>query len=236
MVKKIRKYKRSPRTSPSPFILTGLLLFEIAIVGIYLGSILLFGQPYPPFDMNGQMTIPSLLQALQMFIIGLLSLILFIREKPSQLPPSPLFKLTIAILLIYGAIDEVFKIHLQLKDWFPGLGNRGWMAIYLVIFLMTPFVFIKDIVRLWQMYRRETSVALLGMILFGLGGFGAELFKDIAFPLLSPFVQQEILLFFIEKVRIAFEEFWELAGESLILYATLLFVSKRRHQDSKLYS
>ena len=231
MVKKIRKIKRSPRSSPSPFLLTGLLLFEIAIVGIYLGSILLFGKPYPPFDMNGQMTIPSLLQALQLFIIGLLSLILFIREKPSQLPPSPLFKLTIAILLIYGAIDEVFKIHLQLKDWFYTLGNNGWMAIYIVVFLIVAIFFIKYMIRLFQMYRRETSVALLGMILFGLGGFGAELFKDLALPLLNPFVQQEILLFFIEKVRIAFEEFWELVGESLILYATLLFFSKRRRQD-----
>jgi hypothetical protein len=58
-------------------LLVGFILFEVLIVVIYLGSILLIGKPYPPFDMDGQMTVPSLLQAFLLFTIGLISLIFF---------------------------------------------------------------------------------------------------------------------------------------------------------------
>ncbi|MGB3403113.1 MAG: hypothetical protein WBA77_10525 [Microcoleaceae cyanobacterium] len=77
-------------------ILTGLILFELLIVIIYLGSILINGHPLHPFDMNGLMTIPSLLQALLLFSIGLISLILFIQEQTYQRPPSQRFKLAVA--------------------------------------------------------------------------------------------------------------------------------------------
>ena len=208
-------------------ILTGLILFELLIVMIYLGSILIYGQPLYAFDMNGLMTIPSLLQALQLLSIGLISITLFIQEQTYQRPPSQRFKLAIALLLIYGGIDELFKIHLQLKHWFDSLGDRTWLGIYLAIFLGTPLLLYPDFRNLWRYYQRETLIAILGMIIFAVGGFGAEIFKDIIQTLLNLLGTTELMTNLIEHLRIAVEEFAELFGESLILYSALCFFSQR---------
>ncbi|NES73613.1 MAG: hypothetical protein F6K24_54725, partial [Okeania sp. SIO2D1] len=119
----------SPYQKTLNFLLVCFIIFELLLVIIYLGSILISGKSYPLFDMNGQMTISSLLQALNLLIIGLIPLILLFKEWHSHIPPSRWFKLTFAMLLIYGAIDEVFKIHLQLKNWIPWLGERGWLQL-----------------------------------------------------------------------------------------------------------
>lgn len=235
-MEKSPKSQRSPYEKRLSFLLVGMIIFELFIVAIYLGSILLTGKPYPPFDMNGQMTISSLLQALNLFVIGFIPLILLWKEWHSKIPPSRWFKLTFAILLIYGAIDEILKIHLQLKNWIPELGDRGWLKGYIVLFIMPLIIFYSDLRFLWRYYRRETFLALLGMAIFGVGGFGAEIFKDIALPLLSLLFQQDFLMLFIEKFRIAFEEFFELIGENLIVYGFLLFMGKRLDKNNEFIS
>jgi hypothetical protein len=211
-------------------ILAGLILFELLIVLIYLGSILTNGQPYHPFDMNGFMTIPSLFQAFQLLSIGLISLTLFIQEKNYQRPPSQRFKLAIAILLIYGGIDEIFKIHLQLKDWFSSLGDRTWLGIYVAIFLGTPLLLYPDFRKLWRSYRRETLIAIVGMIIFAMGGFGAEIFRNSIDSLLKTLLKAEYSINFFKGLRIALEEFAELLGESLILYSTICFFNRRLYE------
>lgn len=208
-------------------ILIGLILLELLIVLIYLGSILANGQTYHPFDMNGFMTIPSLFQAFQLFSIGLISLTLFFQETTYQRPPSQRFKLAIAILLIYGGIDELFKIHLQLKDWFSILGDRTWLGIYLAVFLGTPLLLYPDFRKLWRSYRYETLIAIVGMIIFAMGGFGAEILRNSIDPLLRILLKAEYSMDFFESLRIALEEFGELVGESLILYSALCFFKQR---------
>ncbi len=232
-MKKINQSQRSPSEKPLTFLLVGMIILEIFIVVIYLGSILVTGKPYPPFDMNGQMTISSLLQALNLFVIGCIPLILLFKEWHYKILPSRWFKLTLTILLIYGAIDELFKIHLQLKNWIPGFGNRGWLQLYIVLFTMALILFYSDFLFLWRSYRRETFFALLGMFIFAIGGFGAEIFKDIFQPVLSLLFTDKFLIFFIEKFRIAFEEFLELLGENLIVYGFLLFMIKRLEKNNQ---
>ena len=235
-MKKLQESQRSPYEKSLNFLLIGMIIFELFIVVIYLGSILITGQPYPPFDMNGQMTISSLLQALNLFVIGFIPLILLWKEWHSKIPPSRCFKLTLTILLLYGAIDEILKIHLKLKNWIPGLGERGWLQLYIILFMMPLILFYSDLLFLWRCYRRETFLALLGMLIFAIGGFGAEIFKDIAQPFLSLLFTKDFLMNFIEKIRIAFEEFFELIGENLIVYGFLLFMGKRLEKNSELTS
>ncbi|NER33543.1 MAG: hypothetical protein F6J93_05670 [Oscillatoria sp. SIO1A7] len=217
----------------SYILLPGLILLEIAIVIIYLSSVFFQGKAYPLFDMDSSMTIPSLLQALLLFSIGFISLILFIAWDGSSRRPSRGFLLAIAFLLIYASIDEVFKIHLQLDKIFPGLQASQWMGIYLSILFALPIVFYRDFAALWRSYRQETAIALLGMAIFVLGGFGAEIFKhQILQPTLWQFFpQRPFLALFIEKSRVALEEFAELLGETLIVGATLFFVAKRLEKE-----
>ncbi|WP_017717128.1 hypothetical protein [Kamptonema formosum] len=215
-------------------LLVGFILFEVLIVVIYLGSILLTGKPYPPFDMDGQMTVPSLLQAFLLFTIGFISLIFFKVDRSSSQPPSRFFLLTVGVLMMYASADEVFKIHLQLHSLLHTPHDRDWLRGYILIFLMVPTVFLRDFVGIWKLYRRETFLALLGMGIFALGGFGAEIIKyKILQPLLWRFFPHHPhFILFVEKTRVAFEEFAEALGETVIVFGILLFVAKRLQQDT----
>ena len=214
-------------------LLASLILFEVAIAIIYLSGILFQGKAYPPFDMDGSMTIPSLLQALLLFAIGFISLILFVVWDGSSRRPSRGFLLAIAVLLIYASIDEIFKIHLQLDKIFPGLRTSQWMVAYLLILFSLPVIFYRDFAYLWRSHRQETILALVGMAIFVLGGFGSEIFKHkILQPMLWQFFpQRPFLTLAIEKSRVAFEEFSELLGETLVVGAVLFFVTKRWEKD-----
>ncbi|RMG06330.1 MAG: hypothetical protein D6728_18920 [Cyanobacteria bacterium J055] len=211
----------------------GLILFEIAIVVIYLGSIFATGTPDPPFDMNGKMTVPSLLQSSHLLAIGLISLFLFLKLPRDRGRPSHRFMLSTAILLIYGAINEVFKIHLHLADFLP-IEKRSWMVIYAIVFFGLPTVFYRDLLFLWRHHRRETSFALLGMVIFAVGGFLGELLRDfLIFPVTYKiFSVRDIIAIYenidlVESFRIAFEEFFELSGETFVLYGFMLFAANK---------
>ncbi len=101
---------------------------------------------------------------------------------------------------------------------------------------MPLIIFYPELRFLWRSYRKETFLALLGMFIFGIGGFGAEVFKDTAQPLLSLLFTQDFLITFIETLRIAFEEFLELIGENLVLYGFLLFLGKRVDKNQQMVS
>jgi hypothetical protein len=221
------KTNSSPWQPTINYLLLSLLLFEILIVIIYLGSIVVTGTPYPPFDMNGHKTVSSLLQAGQMLAIASISLLLFVKDFHNPQPPSQFFKILVVICLVYAAVDEVWKIHLQLGNWFSWLGKRGWKGIYITWFLGVSAMLYPDLRKLWRTHRRETFFAILGLICFGVGGFGAEIIHELLQPLLARLFPQEYILMAIEKSRIAFEEFTELIAENLILYSSLLFASKR---------
>jgi hypothetical protein len=214
-------------------VLIGLILFEIAIVVIYVGSILNTGEPYAPFDMNGKMTVPSMLQSFHLLAIGLVSLMLFFRLPRNQGRPSHKFMLATAILLIYGSIDEVFKIHLHLADFLP-IEKRTWMVIYAIVFFGLPTVFYRDLIFLWRKHRQETSFALLGMAIFAMGGFLGEFLSDfLIFPATYKFLDtRDIITLYqnidiVQSIRIAFEEFFELLGESFVLYGFMLFAANK---------
>lgn len=215
-------------------LLVGFILFEVLIVVIYLGSILLAGKAYPPFNMDGQMTVPSLLQAFLLFTIGFISLIFFAVERSSSQPPSRFFLLTVGVLMLYASVDEVFKIHLQLQSLLNTPNARDWLRGYILIFVAFPAVFLRDFVRLWKLYRRETLLALLGMLTFGMGGFFGEILRYKFLPglLWKIFPDNYRAVLFLMKIRVAYEEFFELLGETLILYGVLLFVAKRLQKEA----
>ncbi|MBE9042600.1 hypothetical protein IQ235_17700, partial [Oscillatoriales cyanobacterium LEGE 11467] len=148
----------------TPIVLKGAIAFEVAIVFIYLGSISISGIPYAPFDMNGQMTVSSCLQALHLFAIGFIALVMFRVLPRSSAVPSHKFMLTLGILLIYGSIDEIFKIHLKLHHVLP-LDNRDWFGIYFGIVASLPVLFYRDFIGLWKGYRTEMSWGILGFFI-----------------------------------------------------------------------
>lgn len=228
------KLKSKAVKQATHFLLIGLILFEVAIVLIYLGSILLTGKAYHLFDMDGKMTIPSYLQALQLFLIGTISLLLFLFKQEKLERPSRPLMLAIAGLAFYGGLDEIFKLHLGFKNLVPIVGTPYWIAIYCFLLVMLPVLFFPDFKALWYLYRKQTLIGILGVVIFVMGGFGAEIFKSIFFqPLLNLFFPNRMIVAMVaEKFRVAFEEGFELLGETIVLYAILLFIVKRLEKPS----
>jgi len=215
-----------------------LILLEVFLVLIYLLGIVLRGQAFSPFDLDGQMTIPSCLQALQLFLIGLLSLALVFVGRNSSQPPTKIFALTVALLFFYASIDELFKVHLQLHTLLPTIEHRDWQGVYLAIGVTTIILFFRDFIALWHFHRKSTLMMVLGIGIFVLGGFGLEIFKDAFLSsIVGLFVNQGNLIpLLVEKLRVAVEEFSEMLGESLILYGLCLFFAKRLVQEGRMKS
>lgn len=205
------------------------VLLEVLLTLIYLAGVFLTGKAYPLFDMDGLMTIPSLFQAFQLLLVGLIALSLLIIQSHSSKHLSRLFLLTVAILFIYGAIDEVFKIHLQLHRLFHTPTNRDWLPFYLGIGVTTIVMFYRDFIAIWRFHQKAIAFIALGMGIFIFGGFGAELLKnELAHTVVSQISQQdELIPVLVEKLRVAVEEFSELLGESITLYGIFLYVAKR---------
>lgn len=227
------RFKTLAFKKASTLLLLLVIFIEVSLTLIYLQGIFSTGKAYPWFDMNGLRTIPSLLQSLQLFLIGFISLSLLIIGRRSSLPPSRLFLLVIALLFIYASVDELFKIHLQLHKLSESVGNRDWMPVYLGVGIATLTFFYRDFIALWHFQRKGILFVALGMGIFVFGGFGAEVLKDILFqPLISQmFEQGELVPFLLEKMRVAFEEFSEMLGESLTLYGIYLFVVRRLEKE-----
>ncbi|MBD1999815.1 hypothetical protein H6G00_24920 [Leptolyngbya sp. FACHB-541] len=230
-------------------LLISLLIVEALILLVYLSSIRATGTAYPPFDFNGQATVPSLLQALHFLAIALIILWIlgqryfhqvsiqksngFAPEKlfsrsqksPAQIP-SLAFLITFAVLVFYAAVDEVFKIHLQLHRLLAG---QNWKWLYLNLFAGIMVWHGQDFIRLWRQSQRETYLVLLGIAIFVLGGYGSEILKDFLLDAGSyqSIEHETVLELPVENLRIAYEELSELIGENLILYACLQFVGKR---------
>lgn len=216
------------------YFIVGLIVFELAIAVIYLAYIFFTGQSPMMVNMDGARNIPSGLQAIQIFAIGAIALGLGITHQPAFPYPSRKFSFFLAGLLLYAGLDEIFKLHLGFRNLLPIVGTQYWIAIYSSIICLLPVLFYRDFKAFWQSYRQETLIGVTGIVIFALGGFGGELFKSyILQPLLTNYSlwqNHHFLSLFIEKFRVAFEEFGELLGETLVLYATLLFIAQRLEQ------
>lgn len=176
-------------------------------------------------DWNGLRSVPSLMQAAALFAMGALALLLLVCRSQIQRPVSRVLPLALASLCFYGGVDELTKLHLQLNQY-------NWKGIYVAILIAIPLICWRDLLRLWRDDRPIVLTVFLGLSIFLLGGFGAELFKEHLYAGVAPETtltlagQKQSLLFWIEHLRIVIEEFAELLGETVILFGMAQFVLK----------
>lgn len=205
--------------------LWSLIGVEVGLALAYLISIW-YQQSVPAWlDWNGLRSLPSLLQAFCLFAIGILALLLLVFRRRIRCSVSWLLPLALALLCFYGGLDELTKIHLLWKQY-------NWKAIYVAILVAIPVMCWRDLVWLWRTHRPSVLWVLLGLSIFLLGGFGAEVIKQTLYEGISPDAtvivagQKMGLLFFVEHIRITAEEFGELLGETIILFGVAQFVLK----------
>lgn len=165
-------------------------------------------------DWNGLRSLPSWLQAAHLFAIGGVALAFLLGRQRMQRPLSWALPLSLALLCLYGGLDEVFKIHLAMKQF-------DWKGIYLGILVAIPLLCWRDLTWIWRTNRPAVLWGLAGITIFLLGGFGGEALKSVLQGALTG-----DRLFLAEHLRITVEEFSEVFGETLILFGVAQFAAK----------
>ncbi|MEO0984828.1 MAG: hypothetical protein AAFY20_04685 [Cyanobacteria bacterium J06639_14] len=204
----------------------GLICVEIGLALAYLTLVVKQGGATPLLDFNGLRSLPSLLQAAHLFALGGLSLLLLFLRRRMTHPISWFLPSALVLLCFYGGLDEVTKLHLHLKQF-------DWHLIYLGILIGIPLIGWRDFIVLWRYHRSTVQWVLAGLGIFLLGGFGTEIMKGAIASEVSTYSSSARLLFLTEHLRITVEEFAELCGETLILYAFARFAHQTAITQSR---
>lgn len=203
-----------------------LIGFEVGLALTYLAMIYLRGEALPLFDLNGLRSLPSWLQAAHLFTIGGLCLgLLRFRQRMAR-PVSWFLPCALAVLCLYGGVDELTKLHLILQQF-------DWKLIYLGLLIAIPVLGFRDLAWIWRHHRAPVLWVLAGMAIFLLGGFGAEAAKGAIASELSTHTSSRGL-FLSEHLRITLEEFAELLGETLILYGIARLAQQTLHPQRRI--
>ena len=200
---------------------------EIILVSIYAVSIHLSGgKPFPAFDVDGLRTIPSMLQATQLFLLGALPLWMCATYRNPQVPPSRMLLAIASAFFLYASIDETFKLNQIFHQ------HHLWRLIYITLGISMPLLFRRDFVRLWQMHPKAAQRIIIGIIVFVTGAFGLEIFRAYVE---QPYWYQLFgrwKFYQVDSIRTAIEEFGEMCGESLVLSGMISMAQKRLEKIS----
>jgi len=193
-----------------------LISLEVGLASTYFLMIWRHGTASHWLDFNGLRSLPSLLQAAHLFAIAAVCLVLWGQRHRLSRPCSGYLPLALACLCLFGGIDELTKLHLTLDQ-------INWQLLYLGLLAAIPILSWRDLIWLWQAHRSTLLWIAAGMAIFLLGGFGAEFVKGaIAAGVAAHSSPHTVQL--AEHLRITIEEFAELLGETVILYAFLAFM------------
>lgn len=178
-------------------------------------------------NLDGEVGIVAWLSSVQLFSIGILFLLAYIKNKDAAAFPRRLF-LLLGVGFIFLSADESAAIHEKLSqllrsyNWqltFEGeLG--GWIPFYLLAGLVLILLVFRDLLAIFRYHPRAVLWLAFGFGLFFLGGVVLEVisYQFLRGDLYSLIYQGEVML----------EEALELAGESLMLYGVLSLVTAPR--------
>lgn len=204
--------------------LIGLICVEMGLALAYLMVMVRQGEVTPLLDFNRVRSLPSLVQVAHLGTIGVLSLlVLWLRRRMTR-PLSWFLPLALALLCFYGALDELFKIHLYVPQY-------HWKGIYLGVLVAIPLLAWRDFLWLGRHHRGTVLGVAIGMGIFLLGGFGAEMLRGAIATEIAAHPTSRLLVLS-EYLRVTVEEFAELLGETVILYAFARFVHALLQRNS----
>jgi hypothetical protein len=190
------------------------------------------------FGLNGEGNLPAWYSGTQLLLIGLSFLLLstwLFREDERVAPLKRLFRVAGAVF-VYLSADEIGQIHenfsrvLQSWHWLYLVEIRGlaaigikrhklhggsfWIPLFAVIGIALLVWLWPQIVRGWQLWRRE--ILLLGV------GFAIMVFGATVIETIGNFLPAESASRLIE---VGVEETFEMFGASVMLYAIVRVVA-----------
>jgi hypothetical protein len=208
-------------------VVTCLVLFEILLVAIFALDYLLAHPSYTIhklFDLDKENTIPTWFASIQLFVTGgYILLIPGVIKREGKNPLQKIFYYLFGFAFIFLSMDEACSIHekvnMVIQGHFPGfphfVNNYGhWVFPYLVALALFLILVRKPLLTMWKECRKEAALILGGIALVILGGIVMEI---IGFNF---YYSESHKVFY--RIEVVLEEFFEMAGVTLILYGFVL--------------
>lgn len=197
---------------------------DIALVAVYLGNFAI-GEPFwiltHLFDLNGEANIPAWYAAMQLFLIGTLWAA-FYRFRAKTSDPARTAVMLMALIFWALSLDEIATIHEWLghkSDFLLKGGNRSntvfsqtgiWIFMLAPLFSVVVFYLMRSLRPGFLGQRRSLKKLILGFVIYVGSAAGMEILANF-------FDEGSAALAF----QVAIEEFGEMAGATVLLWATL---------------
>jgi hypothetical protein len=185
-----------------------------------------WGPLRPLSDLDGENSLSTWFSVVQLFVVG--ALLLFAALNNQRKHQLSSVGIAIAGLVFIGlSIDEEAQLHENLTyqskrlgmDEVAGIGQWGaWIYAYAALGILAAAFGAKYLTALWRHFRQVTIVGLAGASLYVIGGAGFEI---VSFPFRGSETTRTMQL-----LAQTIEEFLEMLGVSVILYAALLLASR----------
>jgi len=217
-------FRFSYSAADAKILLRILLGFETLLVsGYILTHIIAPGLPWPwrliPrfLDVDREVSIPTWFSSIQLFAAGVMVL-LMVTNCVKQLK---VFLVLLGLGLLFLSMDEATAVHdniysgaqrLKLQS-LEGREYLVWMVPYLCIGVMGLTVAYRPVLFAWRNFRRESAWIAAGTAVFIGGGIEIEIFTHYLYGIA---VDAKFFL------AVAAEEFFEMAGVSIMLYGFML--------------
>ena len=208
-------------------LLLTLICFDLLFVVVYGTDVWVQGatkQPHSLIDLDAEGNLPAWFSSFQLALIAIGFWMLSARFRATE-RPSRIFLRACAGFFLLLSIDESALLHERITeslgkryvDWVPGYlarhpGKAIVCALVLVGCLAAAY---PHIMGLWRISIRATLFVVAGCAIYLTGAAGLE---SIGYKMLSSVATPQLY-----RVEVAVEEFFEMLGGSLILYAVSLF-------------
>ena len=209
-------------------VLRALILCELLFCVIYFYDFLL-SHPIlrisKLFDLDSEASIPTWFSVIQLYMIGLISLLVAFNKRTVP-PPSKSGLILFGLGFLYLSLDEEASIHEKMTYEFYNNplvpyfhGQHGiWIVVYGVVAIILSLILIKDIIAICKSFPKESLIFALGMIIYLAGSAGAETITFFYIDKTNPFIYcWEVIL----------EELLEMGGASVLLYSVLTLAIKK---------
>jgi hypothetical protein len=181
------------------------------------------GQMHSLLDLDAEGNLPAWFSSFQLALITIGWWVLAARCRTTQ-RPSRRFLRTCGGFFLLLSIDETAMLHERITE---SLGSRylDWVPVYLsnhigeaivcvLVVLMCVAGVFPHVRGLWQMSRGASLIGAAGCAIYVMG---AAVLESIGYKMLRAASTPSLY-----RVEVAAEEFLEMLGASLILYAVLL--------------
>ncbi len=196
-------------------LLLGAIAIEAVLIALHLLALSSGQQSLVRlFHLNLERNLPTWFSSMQLFLVALALFSLPL----SRLPATPRWQLLLfAGIFLFLSIDEFVSLHETITRvaksvaWVPTFNAHGaWILPYCAAAIVLLLLLRKSILWVWRADRHGFLAAASGMALFATGAVGIEL--------VSYYLEPASMLLLISVVL---EEWLEMLGSSLILYAVL---------------